>query len=199
MGWRAGCPRSIQDEVCAVTTTRLVTADELLAMPDDGYCYELVDGKLVKMAPAKKKHGRVAARFGARLFVHVEAFDLGEVSAAETGFRLSSNPDTVLAPDAAFISKSRAEQDAVEDGFWEIAPDLAVEVMSPGDTIAVAETKALRWLDAGSLAVVVAAPRRRRVRVYRPAADVVTLTENDILEIDDVVPGWRLPLRELFA
>ena len=182
-----------------MTTTRLVTAEELAAMPDDGYCYELVDGKLVKMAPAKKKHGRVAMKFGWRLSQHVYPNDLGEVSAAETGFRLSSNPDTVLAPDAAFISKSRAEQDAVEDGFWETAPDLAVEVMSPGDTIAAAERKALRWLDAGCLAVAVADPRRRRVRVYRPAAGVVTLTENDILEIDDVVPGWKLPLRELFA
>ena len=182
-----------------VTTTRPITADELLAMPDDGCHYELVDGKLIKMAPAGRIHGRFGGYFVGSLWRHVTTHRLGEVSAAETGFRLSSNPDTVLAPDAAFISNSRIEQNVVEDGFWEIAPDLAVEVMSPNDTYAAAETKALRWLDAGCLAVVVADPRRRRVRVYRPAADVVTLTENDILEIDDVVPGWKLPLRELFA
>ena len=168
-------------------------------MPDDGCRYELVEGKLVKMAAAGRKHGRFAGRIGLSLALHVETHGLGEYSAAETGFKLASNPDTVLAPDAAFVTRSRAGEAEDGDGFWTIPPDLAVEVMSPKDTYAAAERKALRWIEAGCRAVVVLAPRRRTVTLYRPDKAPAVLTEEDILEVDDVVPGWRLPLRGLFA
>ena len=181
-----------------MTTSKLFTADELLHMPDDGWRYELVEGELVQMAPAGRKHGRYAGRIGLSLSLHVENHELGEFSAAETGFKLTSNPDTVLAPDAAFVSKSRAEKAEDDEGFWTIPPDLAVEVISPNDTYAQVERKALRWIEAGCRAVVVLAPLRRTVTVYCPNEDPVVLTEEDTLDVQDVVPGWSMPLRGLF-
>ena len=181
-----------------MTTAKLVTADDLLRMPDDGYRYELLEGKLVKLAPASREHGRHAAHVMARLWQHVNIHQLGEVSAAETGFRLASNPDTVRAPDAAFVSIARVQEIGQETGYWTGAPNLAVEVVSPNDTYTEVESKALQWLDSGTQAVVVVDPRRQSIKVYRSRSDIVILTGEDVLEIPDVVPGWTLPLRELF-
>ena len=182
-----------------MTTTRPVTAEELLAMPDDGCRYELIEGKLVKMAAAGFKHGRYAGDFVVLLGSYVRSHRMGVVLTAEAGFRLASEPDTVRVPDAAFLSRERIEELGEPDGFWTGAPDLALEVKSPSDTCAQVERKALVWIEAGCRAVVTLDPQREMARVYRPQAGAVTLTENDTLEIDDVVPGWRLPLRELFA
>ena len=182
-----------------MTTAKLVTADDLLRMPDDGYRYELLEGKLVKLAPASREHGRFAMHVGGSLWCHVNVNQLGEVSAAETGFRLASNPDTVRAPDAAFVSVARVQEIEQESGYWPFAPDLAVEVISPNDTYSEVESKALQWLDAGSQAVVVVDPRRQSLAVYRSRSDIVILTGEEVLEIPDVVPGWTLPLQELFG
>jgi|SRR5215218_3860766 len=111
-----------------------VTADELLHMPDDGFRYELVQGELRRMAPAGNVHGRVAMNIGISLGNYVKAHDLGTVYAAETGFRLAEDPDTVRAPDVAFVSRPRVEAVGEAEGFWPEAPDLAVEVASPGDS-----------------------------------------------------------------
>ena len=182
-----------------MTTTKLVTADDLLAMPGDGYCYELIEGQLVKMAPAGFQHGRYAARLCSLLEQHVHASQSGTVVTAEAGFRLASDPDTVRAPDVAFVDRSRASETGDEQGFWPGAPDLAVEVVSPSDSYTEVESKALLWLDAGTTAVVVVDPRRQTVTVYRSRSDIVILTEDDILDVHDVVTGWTLPLRELFG
>lgn len=182
-----------------MTTTAKVTAEELLHMPDDGFRYELVKGELIKMAPAGKEHGKLAMRLGWRLAQYVESHGLGEVCAAETGFHLSSNPDTVRAPDAAFVRQSRVEEAGSVAGFWPGAPDLAVEVISPSDTYSQVQDKALHWLNAGTLMVVVVDPRQQTVTVYRSLTDIVILTTGDELEGKDVVPGWTLPVDELFG
>jgi len=182
-----------------MTTIQTITADVLLHMPADGFRYELVKGDLVKMAPAGREHGVLAMRIGWRLAQHVEANDLGEVLAAETGFKIASDPDTVRAPDAAFVRRERVAESEEGRGFWPGAPDLAVEVVSPGDTYTEVEDKVLDWLDAGTLMVVVVNPRQRTVTIYRSRTDIVILTQDDILDGKDVVPGWSLPIRELFA
>jgi Uma2 family endonuclease len=176
-----------------------VTADELLAMPDDGLLYELVDGEIFVTPPPGEEHGAVAAEILISLGSHVRAHGLGRVFAAETGFKVSENPDTVMAPDAAFVSRERIEQAAIGKGYRAGAPDLAVEVVSPGDTFAKVEAKVARWLAAGCRMVVVVNPERRAATVYRSLNEVRLLTENDALEGGDVVPGWTLPLRELFV
>ena len=182
-----------------MTTAKLVTADDLLRMPDDGCRYELLEGKLVKLAPAGYRHGVYVMTIGASLWQHVNATQSGEVSAAETGFRLASDPDTVRAPDAAFVSQARIDATEEVQGYWTGAPDLAIEVVSPNDTYTEVESKALQWLDAGSQAVFVVDPRRESVTVYRSRSDIVILTGEEVLEVQDVVPGWTLPLRELFG
>ncbi len=121
------------------------------------------------------------------------------VCAAETGFRIGRDPDTVRAPDVAFIRRARVEEAGEAEGFWPGAPDLAVEVVSPGDSFAEVEEKVSDWLAAGCRMVVVVNPRRRTATVYRSRSDVTLLAEDDVLDGGDVVPGWRVPVRELFA
>ena len=181
-----------------MTSSMLMTADDLLRLPDDGHRYELLEGRLVKMAPVGFRHGRYAARFCSLLGPYVHNHQLGIVVTAETGFRLASDPDTVRAPDVAFVSRSRAEDTGDELGFFAGAPDLALEVVSPNDSYTEVESKALLWLEAGSKAVVVLDPGPRTLTVYRSRSDIVILTGDDILDLQDVVTGWTLPLRELF-
>ena len=181
------------------TISQLMTAEDLLRMPDDGFCYELVKGELRKMAAAGYQHGRISMNISTPLDQHVRAHDLGTVYAAETGFTLASDPDTVRAPDVAFIRRERVAEVGDTGGYWPGAPDLAVEVISPGDTYTEVQEKILEWLDAGTRMVIAVNPRRRVVTVYRSLADISILTENDTLDGGDVVPGWSMPVRDVFA
>ena len=180
------------------TTIQQVTADDLLRMPDDGFRYELVKGELRKMCPAGHEHGRVAMRFALRLGNHVETNNLGVVYAAETGFLISSDPDTVRAPDVAFVRQERVERVGKTKGFWPGAPDLAVEVVSPGDTHAEVEEKAIDWLLAGVILVLTFNPNKRTATAYRSLKDIKILDENSILDCDDVVPGFKVAIKDIF-
>jgi Uma2 family endonuclease len=180
------------------TTVQSMTAADLLRLPADGHRYELIRGELRQMAPAGPTHGRLAMRLAAHLFQHVETHHLGTVYAAETGFQLTQNPDTVRAPDVAFVSRQRLEAVGETEGYWPGAPDVAVEVISPSDRYTDVEDKVVEWLEAGSRMVIVVNPRQRSVTVYHSRTGVVRLTEEDMLEGGDVVPGWQLPIREVF-
>jgi Uma2 family endonuclease len=182
------------------TETKLVTAEELLDIPDDGFRHELVRGKLKKMAPAGNQHGYVAGEVFGELRSYVKANALGRAYTAGTGFKLASDPDTVLAPDAAFISNERLESVGEVEGYWPGAPDLTIEVVQDDRHTEVTE-KALAWLEAGCRMVLVVDPKRKVVTVYRSRNDIRVLAADagDAIEGADVVPGWRLPLTELFA
>jgi Uma2 family endonuclease len=130
---------------------------------------------------------------------HVKDRDLGKVFSTETGFTIARDPDTVRAPDAAFIHKDHLPATPPEEAFWPGPPDLAVEVVSPGDTTGEIDDKVKAWLDAGSAMVWVVNPKWRSVTVYRSATDIKTLTENDELSGQDVMPGFRCRLREIFV
>ena len=179
------------------TVTDLVTADELLQRRDDGYRYELMRGELKRMAPAGGPHGNVANNISWSLTSIVKAQSLGRVFAAETGFRIATKPDTVRAPDVAFVSRARIEKTGVPEGYWPGAPDLAVEVISPGDTFSEVEEKVLDWLAAGCRMVIVVDPRKHTASVYR-GPNARLLTAEDMLSGEDVVPGWSVPVRDLF-
>ena len=181
-----------------VTTTRPVTAEELLRMPDDGFRYELVRGELRKMPPAGHVHGRSTSFIGGYLMIHVKTNGLGLTYGAETGFLLASDPDHLRAPDAAFVRSERAEDVGDAPGYFPGAPDLAVEVISPSDSYTNVDEKVADWLDAGTAAVIVVDPRRRVVRLHRLHTEAVVLTEADVLAVDDVVPGWRMPVKDIF-
>ena len=180
------------------TTEQCITAAELLCLPANGHRYELRQGALLQMSPAGPRHGRLAMRLAAHLFQHVEAHNLGTVYAAETGFQLQRDPDTVRAPDVAFISRQRLDAIGEPEGYWPGAPDVAVEIISPHDRYTAVEEKVIEWLAAGSRMVIVVNPRQQSVTVYRSRTDIVMLTEADILDGADVVPGWHLPVREVF-
>jgi Uma2 family endonuclease len=179
-----------------VDAKRAITAAELERMPEDGWRYELVRGVLRRMSPAGYHHGRIALRIGGSLGQHVDDAALGAAYGAETGFRLEEN--TVRAPDAAFVRTDRLPRPS-GPGFFPGAPDLAVEVISPTDTYSQVHEKVLDWLDAGTRMVLVVDPDCRVVTVYHARDDVRVLTEGESIDGGGVVPGWRLPLAELFA
>lgn len=181
-----------------MTTAALVTADELLQMKDDGFRYELVRGELRKKSPAGHRHGRIALNLTGPLFLHVKRYDLGSGYAAGTGFELAADPDLVRAPDAAFIRAERVEAVGETEGFWPGAPDLAAEVLSPGETSAEVEEKIADWLDAGTRLVLVVDPENQTVTLHRSRRDVRVLTIDDVLEGGEVVTDWALPVRDIF-
>ncbi|MFN7947827.1 MAG: Uma2 family endonuclease [Blastocatellia bacterium] len=180
-------------------TLTLITADELLQMPDDGFRYELVKGELHRMPPAGFEHGNIALNIGSKLKEHINQTSQGKVVAAETGFQIASDPDTVRAPDAAFVSQQRLDEIGRIKGYFPGAPDLAVEVVSPNDIYSEVEEKVLEWLDAGTRMVIVVNPRKRTVTVYRSQTDITILKENDTLSGGDVLPGFSCKVAELFV
>ena len=182
-----------------MSDTTPVTAEQLLRMPDDGYRYELVAGKLKRRNLAGWSEGAAAGELLALLGMYVIETNLGRVLGAGTGFLLARDPDTVRAPDVAFLGKDRLQGEDPGEGFWPGAPDLAVEVLSPGDTTGEVDEKVGAWLDAGAGMVWVVNPKWRAVTVYRSATEIRTLTEDDVLGGEDVVPGFHCRVGDIFV
>jgi Uma2 family endonuclease len=176
-----------------------MTAAELLKLPRNGKRYELIRGELRTMAPAGGEHGVLGMNLAGPLFQHVRANQLGVVLLAETGFQITTDPDTVRAPDIAFVRREHIPATGIPKAYWPGAPDLAVEVVSPDDTVYEVDDKVLDWQQAGAALVWVVNPRRRTVTVYRSLTDVSVLTENDELDGGTVVPGFRLRVGEIFV
>jgi Uma2 family endonuclease len=181
------------------TTLQQITADELFAMPKDGFRYELVKGELRKMSPAGSEHGAIIVNITVLLGQHVKSNNLGVCFGAETGFKIATDPDTVRAPDVAFVSRERIPESGITKKFWPGAPDLAVEVLSPGDSYEEVDEKVEDWLTAGARAVWIVNPKRRNVTVYRSMTDVTRLSEADELDGETVVPGFRCKVSEIFV
>ena len=179
---------------------RLMTADELSRMPRtlDGTRHELVGGELRTMPPAGYEHCRETSIFDRSLGNYVETHELGVVLTGEPGFRLTSDPDTVRAPDVALINRERLPDPDSARSYYQGAPDLAVEVVSPTDLYTDVEEKVAQWLEYGVRLIFVVNPRRRTVAVHRPNQPVRMLGVDDVLDGEDVVPGWTLPVRRIF-
>ncbi len=181
-----------------MSTTTPVTADQLLRMPDDGYRYELVAGELRKMSPGNWKHGTIIGNLHGHIQPYVRKKKLGRVFGAETGFLIERNPDTVRAPDLAFIHKDHLPSTDPDDAFWPGAPDLAVEVISPGDSRTEVAEKVEAWLAAGTSMVWVIDAKLRTVAVHRPTGDVRTLNETDEIDGGELLPGFRMSVATIF-
>ena len=179
-------------------SAKLITAEELLRFPDDGKRYELIEGTLNEMSPAGTEHGLVAMNAGAILHQFVRQRKLGGVFAAETGFVLSSDPDTVRAPDVAFVAADRLPSGGLPAGYMRLAPDLVVEVVSPSDTASHLQSKVYDWLDAGCRLVWVVYPATRSVTVFRSRRDVRAVGEEDTLDGSPVFDGFNIQVRDLF-
>jgi Uma2 family endonuclease len=173
-----------------------MTAEELLHLNLPDKRTELLRGRLIVREPAGYRHGRVAGEVARALAQHVRANDLGVVFAAETGFTLARNPDTVRAPDVAFISRENLP-DPEPEGFAEIAPDLVVEVLSPDDRPGEVLSKVGDWLEAGARLVWVVDPKRRFACVYRADGSESLISESEAIDGEDVVLNFRTELSSL--
>ena len=176
----------------------LTTAEELFDLADDGGRSELVEGEFIRMTPTGAEAGVVAARIGHLLDEYVEAHDLGVCCGAGTGFVLQREPDTVRAPDAAVVVKSRVPSTGIPGTYWPFAPDLAVEVVSPSDRLADVHVKIAEYFTAGTRLVWLLEPETRMVHVYRSPQHVEVVGTEEDLDGGDVLPGFRCAVRRLF-
>jgi len=181
-----------------MSTKTLLTNEDLWRIVSDGSRYELYRGELVPMTPVSLQHGRVVIRFGRVLDEFVQRNGLGAVC-TEVGFHLFQEPDTTWAPDIAFIAQSRVPQGSAAEKFVDFAPDLAVEVLSPWDTVTETTRKVETDLTAGVPLVWVVDPGTQRVTVYRSLQAVKVLTPDQELDGGDVLQGFRLKVSEIFA
>ena len=175
----------------------LVTAEEIFETPPQER-YELVRGEVIIMSPAGFEHGKICANISAALYSFVKKNRSGVVTGAETGFILARTPDTVRGADAAFVSSERLAQQKNIEKFFDGPPDLAVEVVSPTDRAADIEEKILDYLHASTRLLLVIYPRTKTIAVYRPGKDVQSLSIEGTLEGYDVLPGFSVPVREIF-
>lgn len=181
-----------------MVTTARVTADEFLTMPDDGLRHELVSGEVISMPPAGLDHGDDALTIGLHLRRHVDRHGGGRV-VVKVGFLLFHDPDTVRAPDVAFVSEARLPPAEERSRFVEGPPDLAVEVVSPGDTATEVLTKVQEYLTAGARLVWVVERRTRTVSIYRADGTVQLLRSGETLSGEDVLPGFALLVNDIFS
>lgn len=186
-----------------VTTTRLLTAADFWELEAERQAaassdrrFELVDGELIEMTPASGLHGIIAMRIGTILGNFVFEHKLGHVMAAETGFLLARDPDVVRAPDAAFVAWANVP-DPLPQGFWPLAPDLAVEVVSPGDSAADVQRRVGDFLQAGTRLVWVIYPDTLSATVFHPGGEARVLNREAVLDGEAVLPGLRIPLADL--
>jgi Uma2 family endonuclease len=176
---------------------RVVTAEELFQYPDSKY-YELVRGVPRVSEPPGGVHGMIAGRIVARLGDHVERLGLGAVL-VEAGYVLQRGPDTVRGPDVSFVSISRLPPDQIPEQFIPGAPDLAVEILSPSSRWSDVEEKIADYFTAGARLIWVVDPGERRVIVRYPDRPPRVVATGESLAGGDVVPGFALPLAELFG
>jgi Uma2 family endonuclease len=182
-----------------MSTTSLVTAADLLALPTGmGQRYELVAGELRVMSPSGWRHGEVVDNIAYWLGSYIREHNLGRGFGAETGFLLQRNPDTVRAPDFAFVAREHLPKSKPTEAFWPGAPDVAVEVVSPGDTTGEIDEKIAEWLAAGCKAVWVVDPKLQTVTIYQSPSNVIIKTAGETLHGDPVVPGFACSVEELF-
>ncbi len=179
-------------------TTKLVTAEELERMPEDER-YELIRGELHRMSPAGRPHGGMLLELSTPLSLHVKRYGLGKLYAGEVGVILERDPDTVLAPDLAFVRADRLVPDDPGDGYMPYPPDLVVEIASPSDSRPALRRKAARYFAAGVPYVWLVEASPRTVSQLGADGSERVWRDAEILDGDDVLPGFRLPVADIFA
>lgn len=179
--------------------TGTMTADELFEMEEDEYRYELIRGRLKRMAPTGGDHSLIGTGLAARLWLHARTNEYGNVYGADVGFVFARDPDTVLSPDAAFLRRDRVPSEEEHKRFLPVIPDLAVEVISPSDRLPQVREKVEYYIESGVRLVWVVNPRDRTVTVYSPDHPPHTLNQDDELDGGEVLPDFRLTVGEIFG
>ena len=186
-------------EMEIVKVTAPMTAEELLQLPHAERRYELIKGELKEMSPTSSRHGRIANIISFLLTQHVLDHKLGVVYAAKTGFKLRENPDTVRTADVAFIAQSRIPPEGEPEGYWAIAPDLVVEVVSPSDSALAMQAEVTDWLTAGCRLIWAVYPDTQTVTEYHSLAEIRVLTATEILTGGEVLPSFICPISQIFG
>ena len=174
------------------------TADELLRMPRGSVRRELVRGVVRELPLNGMLHGAVVSRLIGFLGQHVRSLDQGGECFAAVGFQLAWNPDTVLAPDISYVTQERDDAAGAGDGYFPGPPDLAVEVRNFTESAHEVLARGRMWIEEGARTVLVVDPDERTVTVVRPASPNLLLTGADTLDGGEVLPGWKVPVRDLF-
>ncbi len=176
-----------------------MTADELLRMPRGSMRYELIHGKLVTMTPAGAKHCGITSLLSAYLVTFVSQRRIGRVFTGDPGFILARNPDTVRAPDIAFLTNEQLGRLGIPDSFFVGAPDLAVEVVSPSQSMKEAASKAMEWLKHGTQIVWIVDPPSESVTAYEQDGAVRSFNKDDDLVAPKLLPGFSCRVGDIFA
>lgn len=178
--------------------TRQLTASDLVLFELNIDDYEILNGELRERKTVGRLHGRVGFDIGLRIGNFVLAGNLGELYTSDTAFIIVPEPLSVLRPDVAFVRAERLPTEETESGFYAVVPDLVVEVLSPGNRQADITAKIERYLHAGVPLIWLVDPLARTVTVYFPGRDPLKVDEDGELDGDDVLPGFILPLRDIF-
>jgi Uma2 family endonuclease len=174
-----------------------MTAEEFARITEIGR-FDLIDGELIRVSPAGARQGEIASVFVVAL-VEQSRRQPGRVYTAEASFILARNPDVVVVPDAAFVRAERLPPVEERSGFLPLPPDAAVEIVSPLDRMTAVRRKIAEYLDHGTPLVFMVEPRRRAVTAFRPGREPRVYGDGDVLDGEDVLPGFRLPVAQLFA
>ena len=182
-----------------MATTKLMTAEDLWQTGKDECRYELVEGELIRMAPAGGEHGEIGFELAGQLRDYLKHNKIGTGYGADTGFILARDPDVVRSPDVAFVRTDRLPPKDQRRAFLELAPDLAVEIVSPSDSSSDVNDKVMQYLKLGVKLVWLVYPSTKSVNVYNPDRTVRILSEEDELDGGEVLPGFRLRIADIFV
>ena len=183
-----------------MSTIAAVTADQLLQPPYQGRRCELIDGEVSMMSPAGWKHGEIVSALHCLLAPYIDQHKLGKSFCAETGFLLSRDPDTVRAPDFAFILNDSLPARDPEEAYWPGAPDLAVEVLSPDDRTGYVSEKIRLWLSAGTQEVWIVDPQLQSVTIHRSPTDIrIYAVDQNLVGDEQLLPGFSCKVADIFG
>ena len=175
----------------------LSTAEDLMKLSTKGR-YELIKGVIYEMSPSGERHGFIAWKIGYIIGKYVQENKLGIITAAETGYKLSSEPDTVRAPDVAFKSNRKVQEGGITDGYSTVMPEIVVEVSSPSDSHGKVIKKVDLWLSSGVRQVWVVDPEEKNVIIYDEMGKHTIFENNDIIQVGEILPGFECKVNEIF-
>jgi Uma2 family endonuclease len=176
----------------------LLTAEEYLTLPDQGFPNELVRGKIVRLYVPTPRHGQICGHIVYLISRYLDAHDLGHLICNDSGVITERNPDTVRGADIAFYSYQRVPHGPLPDGYLDVCPELIVEVRSPTDRWSVILAKVAEYLEAGVTVVCVLDQMTERCHVYRNEEEIQVIQPEQDLTLPDVLPDFRVVVRRFF-
>lgn len=182
-----------------MATTRTMTVEELLELEDDGRRYELIRGELLSMPPTGEAHGHVMGKLSHLIWRYLDENPIALLAVGDPGYVLGHDPDILLAPDLALTLVTRLHGESAERGYPARAPDVVIEILSPTDRIGPVNEKVSLYLEAGVRIIWLIDPDRKAITQYAPNQPARLLQSGDTLTAESVLPGFQLPVSDIFA